>query len=87
MVPVVCPNCRHVFDAPEDRLRLTCSKCGFRMTKKEPSITVAQLMTGPLLATIRAGVPALPAKDEPAAKDRPACDKPPAAPDLDKAGG
>lgn len=87
MVPVVCVRCRHVFDVPETRLKLVCPECGVRMSKKEPSLTVEKLMTGPLLNTVNAGVTkvsgALPPARGPV---KPAGPDNPSAPEPGKAG-
>jgi DNA-directed RNA polymerase subunit RPC12/RpoP len=58
MVPVVCASCRAVFDIPESRLKITCPRCAAKMTKRSRAVTVAELMTGPLLRTIMAGTTA-----------------------------
>lgn len=57
MVPVVCENCRKVFDVPESRRSPVCPRCGFRSTRNEPAPTVEDLLTGPLLRTLTADRP------------------------------
>ena len=52
MVPVVCTKCRNVFEAAEDRLKLTCPRCGRKMFKRSPSFTVATEVFGTSMPTI-----------------------------------